>query len=294
MDDPPGRGPLSGGSSTEGGTPPLGRLVPEGLDATIVLLRHGESTAIVEGRFQGRLDVPLSPLGRTEAGLAAARLARPHASPALPIPGGAPREIVHSPLARAAETAALVADACAAPDAFGAAPRRRADAGFEEIGQGEWEGRLASEIAERWGDILSAWRLRPTEVAAPGGERLVEVQARVRPALTALLERLAEGGSAGRPDGPQVLAGGHGIAEDTPWSVLVAHDGVFKVVLLTLFDLPLERFWLFPFALCGLSVVDIAGGRPRLRAHNLTDHLGPVLEERARALAEQRERAGAL
>jgi probable phosphoglycerate mutase len=276
--------------------------VPDGLDATLVLLRHGESTAIVEGRFQGRLDVPLSPLGRREAELAAARLARPHASPALPVPGGPPQEIIHSPLARTAETAAAVARATGAPDAFGQPIPLRPEPGFAEIGQGDWEGLPATEIADRWGDILSAWRLRPTEANAPGGERLDEVQGRVRPALSGLLGRLGDGRPAGRPDGPQVLGGpaagtatgGPAGAAALPWSVVVAHDGVFKVVLLTLFDLPLERFWLFPFALCGISVVEIVGGRPRLRAHNLTDHLGPVLEERAQALAAERERAGAL
>ncbi len=267
--------------------------MPDGLDATVVLLRHGESTAIVEGRFQGQLDVPLSPLGRREAELAAARLARPHASPALPVPGGAPREIVHSPLARTVETATAVERAARDPAAFGRPVALRPDAGFAEIAQGEWEGLLATEIAERWGDVLSAWRLRPTEVAAPGGESLSAVQGRVRPAIGGLLGRLAEGGTPGRPDGPQGL-GGSGTAPSMPWSIVVAHDGVFKVTLLTLFDLPLERFWLFPFALCGISVVELVGGRPRLRAHNLTDHLGPVLEERARAQAAERERAGAL
>jgi broad specificity phosphatase PhoE len=283
VDDPPRKRPLSESTG----------LVPVGLDATVVLLRHGESTAIVEGRFQGRLDVPLSPLGRREAELAAQRLARPHATPSLPIPGGPPREIVHSPLARAAQTADAVAAAAEAADAFGQPIPRRPDDGFSEIGQGDWEGRLATEIRERWADTLSAWRLRPTEAHAPGGERLTEVQARVRPALASLLERLAEGRAPGPADGPQVL-GGSTAAVALPWSVLVAHDGVFKVVLLTLFDLPLDRFWLFPFALCGISVVEIVGGRPRLRAHNLTDHLGPVLEERAQALAAERERAGAL
>jgi broad specificity phosphatase PhoE len=74
----------------------------------------------------------------------------------------------------------------------------------------------------------------------------------------------------------------------------VAHDGVFKVVLLTLFDLPLERFWLFPFALCGFAIVDLAYGRASLRAHNLTEHLAPLLERRAEQVSESRERSGAL
>jgi broad specificity phosphatase PhoE len=79
-----------------------------------------------------------------------------------------------------------------------------------------------------------------------------------------------------------------------PWSIVVAHDGVFKVAALTLLDLPLDRFWTLPFALCGISVIELRGGRPTLRAHNLTEHLAPLLEERAIAVSEERERTGAL
>jgi broad specificity phosphatase PhoE len=75
-------------------------LIPDGLDATLVLLRHGESTLIAEGRFQGQADTPLTPLGLRQAALVADRLAAPHASPALPVPTGPPLELVHSPLAR--------------------------------------------------------------------------------------------------------------------------------------------------------------------------------------------------
>ena len=56
-------------------------LIPEGLDATLVLLRHGESEWIVEHRFQGQAETPLSDAGRRQAALAGERLARPHASP---------------------------------------------------------------------------------------------------------------------------------------------------------------------------------------------------------------------
>ena len=74
----------------------------------------------------------------------------------------------------------------------------------------------------------------------------------------------------------------------------MGHDGVFKVLLLTLFDLPLERFWGFPFALAGVTVIEIRDGRPILRAHNVTEHLAPLLEERALAVSEEREKTGAL
>src|SRR5690349_5057765 len=114
-------------------------MIPEGLDATLVLVRHGESEFIVEGRFQGQAETPLSGTGRRQARLAADRLARPHRSPALPVPQGAALEIAHSPLVRTTETADAVAAACA--EAGHAVPTR-ADPGFAEIGQGEWEGRL--------------------------------------------------------------------------------------------------------------------------------------------------------
>jgi probable phosphoglycerate mutase len=267
-------------------------LIPPELDATLVLLRHGETTAIVEGRFQGQSQVPLSPLGRRQAERAGFRLARPHASPALPIPFGPPCEIVHSPLARTAETAVSVRDAVASADAFGAQVPLVPEPGLAEIGQGEWEGRLATEIESRWGDLLLEWRQNPAQAHAPGGEQLAQVQARVRPALASLLDRLAAAPRGTLGATSPVLSSAHG--SDNPWSILVAHDGVFKVALLTLFDLPLERFWLFPFALCGISVVELTGGQPRLRAHNLTDHLAPLLEEEAQAATEERERSGAL
>lgn len=267
--------------------------MPDGLNAVIVLLRHGESTAIVEGRFQGGMDVPLSPVGRRQAELAAGRLARPHASPALPVPLGPPVEIVHSPLARAASTAELVAAAAAAPDGFGRPVPLRPDEGLAEIGQGDWEGLLATEVAARWSEMLATWRRAPLEARAPGGESLRDVERRVRPSLVRLL--------AGFGDAEVVTSlpssavpGYAGALANEPWSIVVAHEGVFKVAALTLLDLPLERFWTLPFALCGISVIELRGGRASLRAHNLTEHLAPLLEERSIAVSEERERSGAL
>jgi broad specificity phosphatase PhoE len=267
-------------------------VIPDGLNATLVLLRHGESTAIDEGRFQGQLDTPLSSVGRRQAALAAARLARPGATPALPIPAGPPIEIVHSPLARTSETATLVAAAAAASDGFGRDVPLRPDPRFAEIAQGEWEGRFATEIVERWGDVLEAWHRRPTEAWAPGGESLAVVEGRIRPALRDVLGRLVPHQRPPSTEASRFVGGRH--VPDGPWSIVVAHDGAFKVVLLALLDLPLERFWAFPFAVCAITVVEFVDGAPRLRAHNLTEHLAPLLEERAQDVSEERERLGAL
>jgi probable phosphoglycerate mutase len=268
---------------------PAAPLIPEGLDATLVLLRHGESEWIREGRFQGQAETPLSDTGRRQAALAGARLAAPHASPLLPVPGGRPLEIAHSPLARTTETAAAVASA------MGDEVVTRPEPGILEIGQGLWEGETHDEIMRRWGSELAGWRRRPEAAWAPGGESLTDVQRRARPALAGILERLGRDYPRGSLDRPSV--GGYrgaGPELEQPWSILVGHDGVFKVVLLTLFDLPLSRFWTFSFALCGISVVEFRGGRAVLRAHNLTEHLAPLLDEEAQAEAEARTRSGAL
>jgi probable phosphoglycerate mutase len=273
-------------------------LVDEDLDATLLLVRHGESTYVAEGRFQGQAETPLSEAGLAQARLAAARIALPHGSPALPVPRGEALEIVHSPLRRTTQTAEAVEQAilereAASVEGSPVLPIRRPDPAFLEIGQGEWEGLLNTEIDARWGDVLATWRRRPLEAWAPGGESLAEVQARVRPGLRRIIERLA---AAPRIDGRRrdhVLGYGDPVA-DQPWTILVGHDGVFKIVLLTLFDIPLDRFWTFPFALCGISVVEFRAGRATMRAHNLTEHLAPLLDERSQALTEARQRSGAL
>ncbi len=265
-------------------------LIPAGLDASLVLVRHGESTFIVEERFQGQSETPLSPTGLRQAGLVARRLAHAQDAPALPLPGRAPIELVHSPLQRTTATAEAIEGAFGGT---GLVVGRRADRAFLEIGQGDWEGLHRTEIDARYADTLAAWRRRPLEAWAPAGESLPEVQARVRPGLAAMLARLAENGSPGSLDRPQV-AGYRDAAVDHPWSIVVGHDGVFKVALLTLFDLPLDRFWMWSMDLCGLSIVEFRAGRPVLRAHNLTAHLAELLDGTAQTELDERSRSGAL
>jgi probable phosphoglycerate mutase len=211
----------------------------------------------------------------------------------VPVPSGAPIEVVHSPLRRTTQTAEAAATAMADELAFGRAIPVRPDPGFLEIGQGEWEGLHHAEIEARWGDVLATWRRQPLDAWAPGGESIRDVQARLRPAITTLLGRLAEGGVPGTLDRPQV-AGYRDAPAEQPWSVLVGHDGLFKVLLLTLFDLPLERFWMWSFDLAGISVIEFRAGRAVVRAMNLTEHLAPLLDEASKEATEERQRSGAL
>lgn len=269
------------------------RLVPAGLHATIVLLRHGESVAITEGRFQGRFDTPLSPLGERQARLAGDRLAHPGRPPQIAVPAAPPVEIAHSPLARTTATAAAAESALRA--AYGPeTPALRPEPGLYEIGQGAWDGLARTEVEARFAPELEAWRLTPHVNNAPGGEALVEADLRVRAALPAMIGRLAQ---ASPPVSSAVTsASGYPPPMRSPaWSLLVGHDGVFKVVVLALLELPLERFWTFAFGLTGITILAIHDGQVVLRAHNLLDHLGPLqVDESTADAVPPRDTRGAL
>jgi broad specificity phosphatase PhoE len=198
--------------------------------------------------------------------------------------------VAHSPLLRTTETADAIERALRD---VGSVVARRADAGFLEIGQGQWEGLHRTEIDARYAAELAAWRRQPLTAWAPGGESLPEVQGRVRVALATILASLAEGRLPGSPDRPQV-AGYRDSPADHPWSIVVGHDGVFKVTLLTLFNIPLDRFWMWSMDLCGITIVELRAGRPVLRAHNLTAHLASLFDEQAQRELEERSRSGAL
>jgi broad specificity phosphatase PhoE len=135
----------------------------------LVIVRHGVTDWNREGRWQGRLDPPLSETGRHEAGLAAARIA---ADPSL-----RPTRILTSTLARAAETATVIGAAVDVP----AEPEAR----LVEIGAGEWEGRTHDELAATDGERYRAWRTTPG-YAPPGGEPIAEAVARVRSLLAVI------------------------------------------------------------------------------------------------------------
>ena len=120
----------------------------------ILLARHGETPWNAEGRYQGQIDIPLSPIGEAQAQALGARLASVDITRA-----------VASPLSRAQLTAQL---------ALGAdrAGMLQTEPDLQEIAHGEWEGLLASEINEKDPSRLKAWREEPDTVLMPGGESL--------------------------------------------------------------------------------------------------------------------------
>lgn len=221
----------------------------------LALVRHGESAWIVEGRFQGQADPPLSAVGERQAAAVGARLAAPSELPTLPLPDGSPLAIWHSPLMRAAQTARAVHDARG-----GDAPLRPLD-DLMELGQGAWEGFTHAEVHERWPLELAAWRSDPIDNHAPDGESLRDGLARVRRARAVIL--------AGDP-------------ADDAWSVVVAHNGILRLLILDLLGIGIEHFWSFPLGLAAVTVFDLGGDVAQLRAHNLDAHVTALGSDRDR------------
>ncbi|MEM7267806.1 MAG: histidine phosphatase family protein [Pseudomonadota bacterium] len=109
-------------------------------------LRHGQTDWNAEGRMQGSTDIPLNATGRAQAHAAAERLANTHVD-----------RIIASPMARAAETARIVAESKGLTPVY--------DERLKERYFGAFDGMLLSEIREHHGvgDGVSIWSLDSPE-----------------------------------------------------------------------------------------------------------------------------------
>ena len=90
--------------------------------------------------------------------------------------------IVASPLARARETAAAVSAATGLTVEI--------EPGLIETSFGDWDGHTFAEIQAGWPDEMTAWLASP-QVAPPGGDSFVDVDARVAETRARLLETYA-------------------------------------------------------------------------------------------------------
>lgn len=186
----------------------------------LFIVRHGETEWNRDGRFQGQRDTKLSDHGLAQAD-AVADFLRGHRFDA----------VISSPLERARVTGERIAAACGC-DKF-----ETVDA-LTEIGHGDWEGVLASEVAERWPELLLQWHTSPHTVVMPGegGESLRGVQIRAMTAIDDIARRY--GGDV----------------------VIASHDAVIKVLLCEFFGAPLSSFWRFQVANCSVSIVELRDG----------------------------------
>lgn len=198
----------------------------------IYLIRHAETTWNVEGRLQGALDAPLSERGQEHV--------RRLAEALRPVPLVA---VYSSPLGRACATAEPIAVAHAVP--------LRTVADLREMAQGEWEGRLISEVRDGDGRPIQARVDSPAESSRPGGETMEQLQARAVAALRLLVER--------HP--------GEAIA-------VVAHGGVNKTLLLSCLGAPLGHHARIAQGGACINIIELGGPLPRVTTLNSTVHLG--------------------
>lgn len=136
---------------------------------TVTLVRHGQTERSKVSAYSGRLDVPLTDLGRDQARQAAQRLA-----------GAAVDAVITSPLARARDTAQAIADATGAP--------LRVDDRLTEVDYGPFEGLDRDGALAKFGTAFSDWRADPFGSPVPGMEPLPDALDRARAATGEALD----------------------------------------------------------------------------------------------------------
>ncbi|MDE0308537.1 MAG: histidine phosphatase family protein [Acidiferrobacterales bacterium] len=128
----------------------------------LYLIRHGPTDYNRYRRWQGRVDIPLSPEGRSLADAVRNSLHARRVHTDL---------VFSSPLSRAQETARLIASdsSCVVVDDR-----------LIEIDLGEYDGRLEDEVQQEVGKKeYELWRRGNFRTPAPGGESFGQVQKRV-------------------------------------------------------------------------------------------------------------------
>ncbi|MCD8139928.1 MAG: histidine phosphatase family protein [Planctomycetaceae bacterium] len=180
----------------------------------VFLIRHAEPETAYTKRFLGRLNPGLSPAGVEQARLAGVRLR-----------DFQPQAIIASPLRRASETAAIVADACGVPV--------QTDSNLIEIDFGDLEGLTFAEASARYPGITDSWQALAGNFSFPGGERFDQFNSR----CTAVATRLRSG--------PEKRI------------ALVAHGGVLRGILCTLLAVEANGPLRFRLAYAALTTVEL-------------------------------------
>jgi len=197
----------------------------------LFVLRHGETEWSRERRFAGWRDIPLSDAGRQQCEAAATALT--------PV---AVASVYTSPLERARTSAETIAK----PHGLDV----RVEPAFREMGFGEWEGRTRGEVAASDPARYEAWRTAPEAFAAPGGESVATVAARV----TAGLDELRA-----EHDGQSV--------------VLVTHAIVVRLIVLGALGLGPERLWSVDAAPAGITELEYRDDWVTVHRMNTLAHL---------------------
>ncbi|WP_104081707.1 histidine phosphatase family protein [Cryobacterium sp. Y11] len=200
--------------------------------ATVILVRHGRTTANATGVLAGRTaGVALDQIGRDQASLAGERLA------VVPLVG-----VVSSPLERCQETAKLILDHQTG------SPVTPVDVDLTECDYGQWQGRNLHDLAQE--KLWSVVQTQPSAVVFPGGESMAAMQARAVAAIR-------------RHDAAFEAEHGPGAV----W-VAVSHGDVIKSILADALGMHLDLFQRITVGPASVSIIRYGTGRPSVHATN--------------------------
>ena len=179
----------------------------------LLLVRHGQTDWNLNRRFQGQRDIPLDAIGIQQATALANRLSHEHID-----------VIFTSDLQRAHETANIIAaqHAC----------EIHVEARLREMNFGAWEGLTYDEIKQNEPSALAAREADIFTTAAPDGETLNQLTARVESVLNDLRAQYAN-----------------------KTILIAAHGGPLQILLCLALDLSPSRYWQFRLAQASLSEI---------------------------------------
>ena len=203
-----------------------------GVRGAALLMRHGETPWNREGRVMGRNSVELDAHGRAQVSNAIDFVRALE-----------PTLIVTSPLVRARQSAEIIAAG------IGGGVPIREEPQIAEVQYGRWEGMNYEELLVD-ADYLR-YRDEPILSATPGGENIVEVQARGVAAVTRIL---------GEAEGQRVL--------------FVSHGDIIRTVLCHFMALELRHFRRIRVDNAALSAVQLAGEFAEVKFLNVIPDIG--------------------
>ncbi|MGD9986017.1 histidine phosphatase family protein [Pseudonocardia sp.] len=212
---------------------------------TLILLRHGRSTANTAGVLAGRsAGVELDETGRAQAEKVVERLA------GIPI-----AEIVTSPMTRCRQTVE--------PLTIARELVPTVEEELSEVDYGEWTGGSLKALAKE--PLWKVVQAHPSAAVFPGGEGLAGMQARAVAAVRAHGARIAE------THGPSAV-----------W-LACSHGDVIKSVLADALATHLDNFQRIMVDTCSVSVVHYTDTRPFVaRVNDLGGDLAGIVPPKPR------------
>jgi probable phosphomutase (TIGR03848 family) len=200
--------------------------------ATVILVRHGRTTANASGVLAGRTaGVRLDDVGRAQAARTAERLS------VVPLVG-----VVSSPLERCRQTAGIILAKQAG------SPPRPIEKGITECDYGDWQGRPLSDLAKE--PLWSVVQSQPSAAVFPGGESLGAMQAR---SVAAIRRHDAQFEAEFGPD--------------AVW-VAVSHGDIIKSIIADALGMHLDLFQRISVAPASVSIVRYGAHRPDVISTN--------------------------